>query len=127
MGDDESQQEGQEPEPAEIIIEPDQFAGVWANFARVSHSEHEFTLDFIRMDYSQGSPPRRGIVVARVGFSPLFVLAGGAERAEKLRRPKPPVQNEPEDPAAQRRRLERLLSNEPAPTFWQWLDRNRLP
>jgi len=26
------------------------------------------------MDYGEGSPPRRGIVVARVGFSPLFVL-----------------------------------------------------
>jgi hypothetical protein len=58
----------------EIIIEPHQLAGVWANFARVTHSEHEFTLDFVRMDYSEGTPPRRGIVVARVGFSPLFVL-----------------------------------------------------
>ena len=59
---------------AEIVIEPHQLAGVWANFAQVVHSEHEFTLDFIRMDYSQGMPPRRGIVVARVGLSPLFVL-----------------------------------------------------
>ena len=66
--------EGQEPEPVEIIIEPAQLAGVWANFARVTHSEHEFTLDFIRMDYSEGSPPKRGIVVARIAFSPLFVL-----------------------------------------------------
>jgi len=46
-------------------------AGVWANFARVSHSEHEFTLDFIRLDYAD-SPPS-GIVVARVSVSPLFV------------------------------------------------------
>ena len=46
-------------------------AGVWANFARVSHSEHEFTLDFVRMD-STTDPPG-GIVVARVSVSPLFI------------------------------------------------------
>lgn len=45
--------------------------GVWANFARVSHSEHEFTLDFIRLDYSV--KPMNGAVVARVGVSPLFI------------------------------------------------------
>lgn len=44
-------------------------AGVWANFAQVSHSEHEFTLDFVRLD----STAPRGIVVARVSVSPLFV------------------------------------------------------
>jgi Protein of unknown function (DUF3467) len=68
--------EGQRPESfqPEIAVPPDQLGGVWANFARVTHSEHEFTLDFVRMDYSEGSPPRRGVVVARVGFSPLFVL-----------------------------------------------------
>jgi hypothetical protein len=46
-------------------------AGVWANFARVSHSEHEFTLDFVRIDYA--NKPPNGIVVARVSVSPLFV------------------------------------------------------
>lgn len=46
-------------------------AGVWANFARVSHSEHEFTLDFVRLDYANNPP--NGIVVARVSVSPLFV------------------------------------------------------
>jgi hypothetical protein len=46
--------------------------GVWANWALVSHSEHEFTLDFVRMD-STAPPPGRGIVVARVSVSPLFV------------------------------------------------------
>jgi Protein of unknown function (DUF3467) len=47
-------------------------AGVWANWAVVSHSEHEFTLDFVRMD-GTAPPPGRGIVVARVAVSPLFV------------------------------------------------------
>jgi hypothetical protein len=43
---------------------------VWANWADVSYSEHEFTIDFVRMD------PRepRGIVVARVSSSSLFVM-----------------------------------------------------
>jgi Protein of unknown function (DUF3467) len=54
-----------------IHIDPAQMAGVWANFARVSHSEHEFTLDFVRMD-STTDPPG-GIVVARVSVSPLFI------------------------------------------------------
>ena len=52
-----------------------QAGGVWANFARVNHSEHEFTLDFVRLDYASITEEgeMRGIVVARVGVSPLFV------------------------------------------------------
>jgi hypothetical protein len=52
-------------------MQPEQMAGVWANFARVSHSEYEFTLDFVRLDFAN-SPPN-GIVVARVSVSPLFI------------------------------------------------------
>ena len=59
------------PEPPQIIIQPEQMAGVWANYARVSHSEHEFTLDFVRIDYANRPP--NGIVVARVSVSPLFI------------------------------------------------------
>jgi hypothetical protein len=55
----------------QIQIQPEQMAGVWANFAQVSHSPYEFTLDFIRLDYSQQPP--RGIVVSRVALSPLMV------------------------------------------------------
>ena len=64
--------EGERPaaEP-QIIIDPAQMAGVWANFARVSHSPYEFTLDFARLDYA--SNPPQGIVVARVSLSPLMV------------------------------------------------------
>ncbi len=49
--------------------------GVWSNFARVHHSEHEFTIDFMRLDYASVSDEgeMQGIVVARVGLSPLFV------------------------------------------------------
>jgi hypothetical protein len=54
-----------------IVIEPEQMAGVWANFARVSHSPYEFTLDFVRLDFT--SNPPNGIVVARVSLSPLLI------------------------------------------------------
>jgi hypothetical protein len=63
-------QGGESQPPTEIIIEPDKLAGVWANFAQVSHTIHEFTVDFVRMD---PTVPGRGIVVARVSVSPLFV------------------------------------------------------
>lgn len=63
---------GEERQGPEIVLLPDQMGGVWANWALVSHSEHEFTLDFVRMD-STVPPPGRGIVVARVSVSPLFV------------------------------------------------------
>jgi hypothetical protein len=67
VSDDEQQPD--EPRELEIILQPDKMAGVWANFARVTHSEHEFTLDFVRME--TGST--QGIVVARVSVSPLFI------------------------------------------------------
>lgn len=49
--------------------------GVWANLATVAHSEHEFTLDFIRADYSRPGPAGEmsGVVVSRVNISPLMV------------------------------------------------------
>ena len=61
--------------PVEIVLDASKFPGVWANFARVSHSEHEFTLDFVRVDYAAGTEdqPMPGMVVSRVSVSPLFV------------------------------------------------------
>ena len=56
----------------EITIEPEHQAGVWANFARVILSEHEFTIDLVRIDHATG-PQYQGTVVARVAMSPLLV------------------------------------------------------
>lgn len=58
-----------------IRLPEQQAGGVWANFAGVNHSEHEFTLDFVRVDYASISEEGevQGIVVARVAVSPLFV------------------------------------------------------
>lgn len=61
-------EEKQRPGP-KIILEREMMPGVWANFARVSHSQHEFTLDFVRLE----PDGKQGIVVARVSVSPLFV------------------------------------------------------
>lgn len=63
--------EGQQPLEPKVTIDPTQQAGVWANWARVSHSPYEFTLDFVRLDFS--NQPPSGVVVARVALSPLMV------------------------------------------------------
>jgi hypothetical protein len=66
---DEHESGGEEPK-LEIIVQPEQLAGVWANEARVGWSEHEFTIDFVRLDPFQP----RGIIVARVSGSAAFVM-----------------------------------------------------
>ncbi len=60
----------EQPEP-QILIQAEQMAGVWANYARVAHSPYEFTLDFVRLDFTNNPP--NGIVVARVSLSPLLI------------------------------------------------------
>jgi hypothetical protein len=57
-----------EEEEVIITVPVDQQAGVWANWAAVNESEHEFTIDFARVDHSV--TPNVGIVVARIGMSP---------------------------------------------------------
>jgi hypothetical protein len=63
--------EGAAQQGPQIMIHPEQMGGVWANFAAVNHSPFEFTLDFVRLDFTQDPPS--GVVVARVNMSPLFV------------------------------------------------------
>ena len=68
--------DGHQIEQLNVHLPEHQMAGVWANFARVNHSEHEFTIDFVRIDYASANAEAgtvNGIVVARVGVSPLFV------------------------------------------------------
>jgi hypothetical protein len=64
------------PNPNQVHVSlavPDEHkGGVWANFARVTHSPYEFTLDFARLDFST-APDMQGIVVARVNLSPMLV------------------------------------------------------
>ncbi|MGK2936924.1 MAG: DUF3467 domain-containing protein [Solirubrobacteraceae bacterium] len=84
----------------EIILDQSQMAGVWANFASVTHSEHEFTLDFVRLDFAR----QTGIVVARVSVSPLFVtqlidaLNQNWKNYAAKAMPREVNQNDPEEP-----------------------------
>ena len=59
----------------QIAVPESVSAGVWANFATVSHSPYEFTIDFVRLDFAHptGDGARPGQVVARVNLSPLMV------------------------------------------------------
>lgn len=56
----------------EISVQPDDLVGVYANFAVVHHSQFEFTIDFIRNEFS-GVAAGKGKHVARVTLSPLMV------------------------------------------------------
>ena len=55
-----------------IHLDPENLAGVYANFANISFSDYEFTLTFARIDHevSEGDIP--GMVVARVNMSTKF-------------------------------------------------------
>jgi hypothetical protein len=44
-------------------------AGVYANFATVSHSDYEFTLTFSRVDHEVEADEVPGVVVPRVSLS----------------------------------------------------------
>ena len=49
---------------------PEVMAGVYANFATVSHSDYEFTLTFSRVDHEVEDDEVPGVVVTRVSLSP---------------------------------------------------------
>jgi uncharacterized protein DUF3467 len=55
-----------------IHLDPEQMAGVYANFANVTFSPYEFTLTFARIDHDieEGDVP--GVVVSRVNMSSQF-------------------------------------------------------
>jgi len=55
-----------------IHLDPEQMAGVYANFANVTFSPYEFTVTFARIDHEieEGDVP--GVVVARVNMSHQF-------------------------------------------------------
>ncbi|MFL6039415.1 MAG: DUF3467 domain-containing protein [Gaiellaceae bacterium] len=55
-----------------IHLDPENLAGVYANFANVSFSDYEFTITFARIDHEieEGDVP--GVVVSRVNMSHQF-------------------------------------------------------
>jgi hypothetical protein len=56
-----------------IQLDPENLAGVYANFANVSFSDYEFTLTFARIDHEVEEGDVPGVVVARVNMSPRFM------------------------------------------------------
>lgn len=50
-----------------------QMAGVYANFANVSHSDYEFSITFARVDHEMEEEEIQGIVVSRIALSPRFM------------------------------------------------------
>jgi len=52
-----------------IHFSPEVMAGVYANFATVSHSDYEFTLTFSRVDHEVDAEEVPGVVVSRVSVS----------------------------------------------------------
>ena len=56
-----------------IHIDPEQLAGVYANFANVSFSDYEFTLTFVRVDHEGEEGEIPGVVVSRVNLTSRFM------------------------------------------------------
>jgi len=56
-----------------IHFSPEVMAGVYANFANVSHSDYEFTITFARIDHEVEEGDVPGVVVARVNMSTRFM------------------------------------------------------
>ncbi len=56
-----------------IHLDPEQMAGVYANFANVSFSDYEFTITFARIDHEVEDGAVPGVVVSRVNMSTKFM------------------------------------------------------
>ena len=55
-----------------IHLDPEQMAGVYANFANVTFSAYEFTITFARIDHELEEGDVPGVVVSRVNMSNQF-------------------------------------------------------
>jgi hypothetical protein len=55
-----------------IHLDPEQMAGVYANFANVTFSAYEFTVTFARIDHELEEGDVPGVVVSRVNMSQQF-------------------------------------------------------
>jgi hemerythrin-like domain-containing protein len=66
-------EEGPPERQLNIHIDPENMAGVYANFANVSFSPFEFTLTFARVDHEVEEGDVPGVVVARVNVSHKFM------------------------------------------------------
>jgi hypothetical protein len=65
--------DGERERHINMHMSPEVMAGVYANFANVSHSEYEFTITFARLDHEVEDDEIPGVVVSRVSASPQFM------------------------------------------------------
>ena len=56
-----------------IHLDPEQMAGVYANFVSISFSDYEFTLTFARVDHEVEEGDIPGVVVARINVATRFM------------------------------------------------------
>ena len=83
-----------------IHFSPEIMAGVYANFANVSHSDYEFTITFARVDHEIEAEEVPGVVVSRISVSPKFMreLINAMEDNWSKWRTKEGIKNLPEVP-----------------------------
>lgn len=64
-----------EEQEIQVQVPPDVAVSVYANFALVRHTEHEFTIDFCQrvLEEQQEGGPQVVRVVSRVTIAPSFV------------------------------------------------------
>src|SRR3981081_7702 len=82
-----------------IHFSPEIMAGVYANFANVSHSDYEFTITFARVDHEVEDDEIPGVVVTRVNLAPKFMreLIHAMEDTDAKWRAREGLKNLPED------------------------------
>jgi len=56
-----------------IHLDPENLAGVYANFANISFSDYEYTVTFARIDHEVEEGDVPGVVVSRVNMSTRFM------------------------------------------------------
>ena len=83
-----------------IHLDPENLAGVYANFANISFSDYEFTLTFARIDHEVEEGDVPGVVVSRVNMSTRFMreLLGAMQDSWSKWSSREGIRNLPETP-----------------------------
>ena len=86
-----------------IHLDPEQMAGVYANFANISFSDYEFTMTFARIDHEVEEGDIPGVTVARVNMSQKFAreLIDAMEDAYSKWSTREGIRNLPEQPGSE--------------------------
>ena len=84
-----------------LQVDPEQMAGVYANFVNVSFSDYEFTITFARVEHEVEEGDLNGVVVSRVNASPRLVqdLLEGVQEAWSRWTTREGIRNLPENPS----------------------------